>query len=145
MAGDRGGELGEGLREQLRRVLQARPDEAVQLVASLKIAGPWSDGQRVSVGHASEIDQVQIVAELEESEGEWIAVADGMPVPNGELPAWPTERAAMAAVDRVLLREGWALAGGPVALCEHCDHGRVGPEGGIGDSCPHCGGTGRAP
>lgn len=121
LAGDRGGELGEGLREQLRRVLQARPDEAVQLVSSLEIAGPWKDGQRVSVGHASEIDQLRLWAWVREVTGGWRAVVDGETIGDGEEPIlFASEQAAQAAVDEELLERGLPLAGGPVVLCTEC-------------------------
>lgn len=114
LAGDRGGPLGPELLEQLRRVLQARPDEAVQLVSALQIAGPWRDGRRVSVGHASEIDQLQIVVEVREVTGGWSLTVEGEVLGDGESDLnWLDEQAAQAAADDLLNEEGkWALAGG---------------------------------
>jgi hypothetical protein len=160
LADDRGGELGEGLREQLRRMLQSRPDEAVQIVSSLKIAAPWSEGQRVSVGHASEIDQLQIVAEVHEVTGGWTVTVDGELLEDGEGPLlWPSEAAAEAAADVLLVEEGWALAGGatpvpeapeaePAPWCAGCNGSgqTVSPWSRYGapSTCQACAGSGRA-
>jgi hypothetical protein len=109
--------MGEDAEGAVLRYLAERPDAAVRIVASLKLAGPWSDGQRVSVGHGSDIDQLLIVAEVHEVTGGWTVTVDGEPLEDGEgAMFWVSEEAAQAAADWTLIEEGWSLAGGAVPL-----------------------------
>jgi hypothetical protein len=121
MAGDRGGELGEGLREQLRRVLQARPDEAIEIVDNLNIGGLWCDGERYAIAGGTDIGETELLARVIEVTGGWTAEVRGERLEDGEGPMlWGSEKAAQAAADAQLLEEGIALAGGPVVLCSEC-------------------------
>lgn len=110
------GELGEALREQLRRVLQAHPDEALKVVHELRVAGRWTDRARFLLqGPDFPIGDGVVVGDVDPTPDGWTAEALSGPLTNERMGGlWPSEQAAMAAVDGALLRAGFGLAGGAV-------------------------------
>jgi hypothetical protein len=129
------GSLGEELLDRLRLALQTHPDEAIELVDNLKIAGEWWCNERHALQHAAQTGDTELVGHVFEASDEpgWLAEVEGLPLPNGARATFPTERAAKAAVDALLQIEGYGLGGGPVLRCRGC-----GSDGQIG-GCPDCG------
>jgi hypothetical protein len=129
------GELGESLLDAVRRMLQAHPDEAIELVGTLKIAGPWESGERHALHHHADIGETELLAHVYEAFGEpgWQAEVEAMPELNGTEALFPSERAAMAAADGRLKREGYGLGGGAALRCGRCN------SEGLPQGCEACG------
>jgi hypothetical protein len=96
--------------EDLRARLQVEPDLAVEVVAGLRVAGPWVDGARWPIGLGG-MDPLGMVEPVRLPggcrTGEY-AIA----VPPLLNDAHPSEADAQAYVDAALVDDGWALAGG---------------------------------